>query len=76
MELTEFIENFAAQFDDTDASEFTATTEFKNLEEWSSLTTLSIIAMVDEEYEVALKGEDIKNSVTIEDLFKIVESKK
>lgn len=75
MELNEFIQNFADQFDDTDANEFTATTNFKELDEWSSLIALSIIAMVDDEYDVTLKGDDIKNAVTIEDLFKTVESK-
>lgn len=71
-----FIKNFAAQFDETEASEFIPNTVFKELEEWSSLLALSIIAMVDEEYEVKIKGEDIRNSKTIEDLYKIVISKK
>ena len=75
MELKDFIENFAAQFDDTDMSEFSPETEFKALDEWSSLTALSIIAMVDEEYDVALKGDDVKNAETIEDLFNTVKSK-
>ncbi|MDE6234737.1 MAG: acyl carrier protein [Muribaculaceae bacterium] len=75
MEIKEFIENFADQFDDTDASEITATTVFKDLDEWSSLTALSIIAMVDEEYDVTLKGDDIRNANTVEDLFNIVASK-
>ena len=76
MELNEFIENFANQFDETDASEFTAETKYHDLEEWSSLIALSIIAMADEEYDVTLKGDDIKNAVTIEDLFNTVKSKK
>ena len=76
MELKEFIENFANQFDETDASEFTAETVFHELEEWSSLIALSLIAMVDEEYDVALKGDDIKSAVTIEDLYNTVKSKK
>lgn len=75
MEIKEFIEHFAEQFDDTDASEFKPETIFKDLEEWSSLIALSVIAMVDEEYEVTLKGEDIRNSNTIEDLFNLVKSK-
>ena len=75
MELKDFIENFAAQFDDTDASEFKADTEFKALDEWSSLTALSIIAMVDEEYDITIKGDDIRNSETIEDLFNVVKAK-
>ncbi len=75
MELKEFIENFANQFDDTEASVFNAKTEFKELDEWSSLLALSIIAMVDEEYDVSIKGEDIINSTTIEDLYNIVKVK-
>ena len=54
MEIKDFIVNFADQFDDTDASEITAASEFKALDEWSSLIALSVIAMVDEEYDVTL----------------------
>ena len=60
MELNKFIENFAEQFDETDPSEFNAETEFKQLDEWSSLTALSIIAMVDDEYDVTLKGDLVR----------------
>jgi acyl carrier protein len=76
MELKEFIEKFASQFDETESSVFTAETEFKALDEWSSLTALSIIAMVDEEYDVSLKGNDIVNAETIEDLYQVVKGKK
>ena len=75
MELNDFIKNFAEQFDDTDVNDIQATTEFKELDEWSSLLALSIIAMADEEYNVTLKGEDIRNSKTIEDLFNVVKSR-
>ena len=75
MELNDFISKFAEQFDETDAAEFNAATEFKALDEWSSLTALSIIAMVDEEYDITIKGDDIRNSATIEDLYKVVASK-
>jgi len=75
MDINNFIEHFAAQFDDTDASEFKPETRFIDLEEWSSLRALSIIAMVDEEYNVKLKGNDIRTAQTIEDLFNIVKSR-
>ena len=75
MEMNEFIANFAEQFEDTDASEITAATEFKALDEWSSLIALSVIAMVDEEYDVTLKGDDIRGAVTVEDLYTIVKSR-
>ena len=73
--LDEFVQLFAEQFDETDASEIQASTEFHNLEEWSSLIGLSIIAMVDEEFDVALKGDDVKTSVTVEDLYNKVVAK-
>lgn len=76
MELQEFITNFANQFEETDLSVFTKDTVFKELDEWSSLLALSIIAMVDEEYEVTLKGDDIRSANTIEDLYNIIKSKK
>jgi len=75
MELQKFIENFANQFDDTDPGEIKADTNFKGLEEYSSLVALSIIAMVDEEYNIRLKGDDIRNSVTVEELFNAVKAK-
>jgi acyl carrier protein len=75
MELKDFIENFANQFDDTDTSEIKAETVFKELDEWSSLIALSVIAMVDEEYNITIKGDDIRNSNTIEDLFNAVKAK-
>ena len=76
MDLQEFIENFAGQFDETDASEFKSCTEFKKLADWNSMAALSIIAMIDSEYGVIIKGDDIVRSQTIEDLFNIVKEGK
>ena len=73
--LDEFVELFADLFDETDANEITAETVFHNLDEWSSLIGHSVIAMVDEEFDVALKGEDVKKSVTVEDLYQKVVAK-
>jgi len=75
MELEKFVNLFAEQYDDTPADQFTPTTSFKSLEEWSSLTALSIIAMVDEEMEVRITGADIRNCETIEELYKLAKSK-
>ena len=75
MNLQDCVEKFAEQFDETDANEIQANTVFKDLDEWSSLIALSVIAMVDEEYEVALKGDDIRNASTIEDLYNVVKAK-
>lgn len=69
MDINEFVKNMAEQFYDTDASEFNPDTEFKTLEEWESLTALTIIAMIDREYGVTVTGKDIREAETIDDLF-------
>lgn len=75
MEIRDFIQNFADQFDDTDASVFTPETVFHELDEYSSLIALSIIAMVDEEYGVTIGANEMRASVTIQDLFDQVQVK-
>lgn len=74
--LDEFVALFAEQFDDTDPSEIKADTVFHDLDEWSSLIGLSVIAMIDEEFEVAVKADDMISSVTVEDLYKKIQAKK
>lgn len=76
MEISDFIKNFSNQFDDTDPSEIKLETVFKDLDEWSSLTSLSIIAMCDEEYGVKVTGDDIRDVATVKDLFNLVSSRK
>ena len=75
MEIQKFLENFTLQFEETSALKFTPETKFRDIEEWSSFHALSIIAMADERYNIKLTGEDIRNSLTISDLFEIVKSR-
>ena len=67
--LEEFVQLFAEQLDDTDPEVITAETKYHDLDEWSSLITLSLIAVVDEEFDVALTGDDIQQAVTVKELY-------
>ena len=75
MTLDEFVKAFAAEFEETPEDQFKADTEFKTLDEWGSLTALSIISMVDENMDKTITGADIRASKTIEDLYNLAESK-
>jgi acyl carrier protein len=75
MDLNNFVALFAEQFDDTPADVFNAGTDYKALDEWGSLVALSVISMVDEEFEKRITGADIKKCTTIEDLYNLVLSK-
>ena len=73
--MDEFIKNFAKQFDDTDLSEFRSDTQFRDLDEWSSLTGLAVMNMVEKKYGVKLTVLDLRNVNTIEELYHVVISK-
>ena len=75
MELKDFIAIFADQFDDTDPAEIQAGTKFHDLEEWSSLTGMSVIAMAKTQYGKTVTGKEIRECETVEDLFKLIASK-
>ena len=76
MKIEKFIENFGNLFEETDANEIKANTVFKDNDEWGSLMVLMVIAMCDEEYAVTVSGEDIKDTITVEDLYNLVKDRK
>ena len=76
MNLQDFIVKFAEQFEETELGEFKAGTEFKKLADWTSMVALSIIAMVDDEYDIVIKGDDIRKTETVEGLFNIIKDYK
>ena len=69
MEISKFVQDFELLFDEVEVGSITKDTAFRDIDEWSSLLALVVIAMVDEEYEVKLTGDDIRTSVTVKDLF-------
>lgn len=75
MELKDFIVAFADQFDDTEASEIQADTEYQELEEWSSLTAMSIIALAKTKYGKTITGREVRSCKTVENLFNLIASK-
>ena len=75
MELKDFIQLLADQFDETAVDLFTPETNFKELDEWSSLVALSVISMIDEELDKQVTGADLRKVATIKELFDLVNSK-
>ena len=71
MNTKEFIEKFAEAIE-ADAENLSVDTKFRSLEEWSSLTALSIIAMFDEEFGKELVVADFKKAQTIGDLMNLL----
>lgn len=75
MEISEFIKNFADQFEETDSSEFTPETKFRELDEWESLLALAILNMTAKKYGVVITYQEMRETNTIRELFDLVISK-
>ncbi|MFN8322662.1 MAG: hypothetical protein U0T74_08405 [Chitinophagales bacterium] len=75
MQLQEFVEKFADCFHHTNRTSIGSETRFNELDEWGSMMTLIVIAMIDSDYEKTITSEDLKKANTIADLFEIVKSK-
>ena len=73
--MEEFIENFHEILEDTERNQINQNTEYKNLDEWDSMVTLLLIAMVDEKYGKQIIGTDIKECLTLENLYTRIQSK-
>lgn len=72
MELEKFVDDFAGQFFDTPAEMIKADTEFRLLDEWSSMTGLCILSMIKDEYGFFLDPNIFKQCPTVKDVFEAV----
>lgn len=70
--MKEFLYNFASILEDTDLESLSPNTKYKDLNEWDSMTALMLIAMVDEKYNKKITGTHLKDTQTIEDLYKTI----
>lgn len=75
MNLEEFLNVFADQFDDVDPNEIKADTEYQEIDEWSSLTAMSLIAMAKTKFGKTISGREIRSCKTVEDLFNLINAK-
>jgi acyl carrier protein len=70
--VNDFIEQFLIAVDFQDPVEVTPDTVLLDLPEWDSLAALGVIVMFDIEYGKTIIGDDLKQSITIQDLFKLL----
>ena len=71
MNINDFISAFAEEFEETPEDKFRPDTVFKQLGEWDSLMSLSILAMIDEIVGKRVTGSELRSCETIEDLYNL-----
>ncbi|MCE9350601.1 acyl carrier protein [Phocaeicola vulgatus] len=72
MELQEFIEKFAEAIEVENIEVLTGNSKFRELDEWSSLSIMLLIAFYDETFEKEIGESDIRSCTTIQDLFNLI----
>lgn len=70
-----FIELFKETLEIKDR-ELNKTDSFREYPEWDSLAFLSIIAMIDDEYDIVIEGNDFNKIITIGELIEEIVKRK
>ena len=76
MEIEKFVADFESVIEDLKPGSVKADTNFKrDIDAWDSLAVLSVLAMIDSEYEKVITGEELLKCNTVKDVFELVQSK-
>ncbi|MDP4276027.1 MAG: acyl carrier protein [Bacteroidota bacterium] len=75
MELNDFVREFSKQFDESSSKGIDSATRFQDLDEWSSLTELLVIVMINEQCHTQIFKKDIRNVATVEELYNLIKDK-
>jgi acyl carrier protein len=76
MSIENFISQIETEIDGLQPGVLKPETTFRSMEEWSSMHSLIVIALIDVEYGVTISGEDLLNSKTINDLYNLILTRK
>lgn len=75
MSLEEFAKNLELEIDDLPPGSLTPEVNYREIESWSSMYALIIIAYVDSTFSVTLTGEDLRNCNSVSDLYNLIKSR-
>ena len=75
MEITDFLKTFASCFEDLTVENFSMDTEFQDMDDWTSMTAVLLIAKIEEVYNIEIETEEIRDCDTLQELFDLLSSK-
>lgn len=75
MKIEDFIARIEEEFDDIAPGSLKPESVFREVFEWNSINALILIALVKTEYDVTINAEDIATSKTVNDIYRIIESR-
>jgi acyl carrier protein len=75
MSIDLLINQIEDEFEDMPKGLINSQTSFRDIDGWSSMHALILIALIDNHYDILLTGAELKNAQTIQDIFDIIKSK-
>ena len=75
MNIQDLLDLFNSVVNQEGKAEILPTTEFKELEEWSSLTAFTLVEEIGAKYNIRIRGIELRRCTTIEDLLELLNSK-
>lgn len=74
--VEEFTQLLEKEFDDVEQGSLHPAMSYRDIPHFGSIHALVIIAFVDNQFDVLLSGEDLRNTQTIQDLYDLILTKK
>jgi acyl carrier protein len=71
----EFKQKFSEAIEDELLLELEPNSSFKNLESWDSFSGMLIISMIDEEFGITIRAEEMAQINTIEEIYDLISNK-
>ncbi|MFT6502833.1 MAG: acyl carrier protein [Crocinitomicaceae bacterium] len=76
MTLEEFVIEIEDAFEIQERGTLLPDTDYKNFEEWDSMHALILIALIDTEFDLLVSGNDLKNLVTVREVYELIQDRK
>ena len=74
--LEEFVIKIEEAFEIQQSGTLLPDTDYKNFEEWDSMHALILIALIDTEFDLLVSGNDLKNLVTVREVYELIQERK
>ena len=75
MEIDACIQQIEEEIEEFEPGMLQPDTNYRDIEDWSSMHALIIIALADTEYDVTITGADLRTCDTVRDLYNLVKSR-
>lgn len=72
MDIHEFIQKLQGEFEDIPPGFLKPDTKITDIEGWGSMHALIVIALIDTEYGVTLKGDELRKVQSVQELYDLV----